>query len=263
MYDSLAAQLKELDINGINSVGENEVMGLWRRHAPISYPPGVLGVPDAIPGTSFFPGGYGLWGAEAGRPLPEFPFRGVMILGHDFHSEAGYKASVERGRESINQPTWRNLVDVLARVAIPLDRCFFTNFYMGLRAGSQSTGRFPGADNESFVSHCNSFLIDQLRTQRPQLIITLGIHVPLAIASLSPDLSDWGAHRGINHLDSVGPVRKGVRFLGLPDFDATMVALIHPSQRHASLRHRHYAQAVGDEAEVAMLRHALTGIDSV
>lgn len=242
-------------------MGENEAIGLWRRHTPTSYPPGVLEVPGAIPGTSFFPGGYGLWGAEAGRPLPEFPFRGVMVLGHDFHSKAGYEASVERGRESINQPTWRNLVDVLTRAAIPLERCFFTNYYMGLREGTETTGPFPGAGDESFVSHCNSFFIDQLRTQRPQLLITLGIYVPFAIAPLSPDLNDWGSHRGIKHLDSARPVRKAVRFFGLPDLATTIVALIHPSQRHASLRHRRYARSVGDEAEVAMLRDALTGID--
>lgn len=244
-------------------MGENEVMGLWRRHAPASYPNGVVAVPAAIPGTSFFPGGFGLWGAEAGRPLPMFPYRGVMVLGHDFHSEAGYQASVARGRESIKQPTWRNLVDVFTRADIPLERCFFTNYYMGLRAGAVTTGPFPGARNESFTRHCQSFLIDQLRAQRPQLLITLGVHVPLAVASLSPDLNDWGSQRGIKHLDRVGPVRKGVRFDGVPGFVTTIVALIHPSQRHASLRHRRYAQTVGDEAEVAMLRWALAGIDLV
>jgi len=184
-----------------------------------------------------------------------------MVLGHDFHSKAGYDESVERGRESMNQPTWRNLIDILERAAIPLDRCFFTNFYMGLREGTETTGPFPGAGDESFVSHCSSFLLDQLRTQRPQVLITLGVYVPFAIAALSPDLNDWGSQRGIRHLDSAGAVRKGVRFPGLPGFTTTVVALIHPSQRHASLRHRQYAPKVGDDAEVAMLRDALTGID--
>ena len=246
-----------------DSVTENEVMGLWRRHAPAKYPDGVVAVPTAIPGTSFFPGGYGLWGSEAGRSLPKFPARGVMVLGHDFHSEAGYKASLEKGRESIKQPTWRNLIDLLTRAAIPPERCFFTNYYMGLRAGAQSTGRFPGADDESFVRHCQTFFIDQLRTQRPRLVITLGVHVPLAIASLSPSLNDWGSRSGIQYLDTVGPVRSGVRFTGIPDFLTTVVALIHPSQRHASLRYRRYAEAVGDDAELAMLGHARKQLDRV
>jgi len=233
-------------------------MGLWRRHAPAKYPDGVIAVPTAIPGTSFFPGGYGLWESEAGRGLPEFPVRGVMVLGHDFHSEEGYKASLQRGRERVTQPTWRNLIDVFTRAAIPLDQCFFTNYYMGLRAGAETTGRFPGADDESFVHHCQAFLIDQLRTQRPRLLITLGVHVPLGISFLSPGLSDWGAGNGIRHLDTVGPVRSGIRFTGIKDFVTTVVALIHPSQRHASLHLREYAGAVGDEAELAMLRNART-----
>jgi hypothetical protein len=244
-------------------VDENEVMGLWRRHAPAKYPEGVLEVPAAIRGTAFFPGGYGLWGAEAGRSLPDFPFRGVMVLGHDFHSEVGYRASVKAGRESVKQPTWRNLIRLLTCADIPLDRCFFTNYYMGLRAGAASTGRFPGADDESFVRHCQSFLIDQLRTQRPRLLITLGVHVPFAISSLSPYLDDWGLRRGFRHLDAVGPMRDGVRFRGIPDFAMTIVALIHPSQRQASLHHRRYAQTTGDAAELAMLRRARLEVDHV
>lgn len=244
-------------------MAENEVMGLWRRHAPGKYPLGVVAVPDAIRGTSFFPGGYGLWDAKDGQTLPEFPFRGVMVLGHDFHSEAGYEKSLAMGRESETQPTWRNLVDVLTRAGIPLDQCFFTNFYMGLRAGTATTGRFPGADDEAFVRHCQAFFIDQLRTQRPRLVITLGMHVPVAIAPLSPDLNDWGAGGGIRHLDTVGPVRSRVRFTGLADFVTTVVALIHPSQRHASLEHRRYREAIEDEAEIAMLRDARIEADRV
>jgi len=241
---------------------EHPVIALWRRHAPATqYPPGVLGVPTPIAGRSFFPGGYGLWAAEADRSLPDFPTGGVMVLGHDFHSESGYRESLERGRESSTQPTWRNLADVLQRAGIPLERCFFTNYYMGLRAGTGTTGPFPGAGDPAFVSHCRSFLLDQLQTQQPQLIITLGINVPWGIAPLSSDLSDWGARRGLRHLDSVGPVRRDIRFTGLPGFATNIVALAHPSLRHASVRHRRYCGLTGDEAELAMLRDALIGIN--
>jgi hypothetical protein len=69
-------------------------------------------------------------------------------------------------------------VALLDRARIPKRSCFFTNFYTGLRAGLTTTGKFPGASNEAFSEHCGAFLLDQLRTQRPQLILTLGIHVP-------------------------------------------------------------------------------------
>ena len=123
-----------------------------------------------------------------------------MILGHDFHSEAGYQQSVERGSESLSQPTWRNLIDVLGRTGIETAQCFFTNIYMGLRAGDKATGCFPGACDEDFVAHCRRFLSRQIDTQRPALIITLGLHVPTMLASLT-HIPKWTAARGLKDLN--------------------------------------------------------------
>ena len=53
---------------------------------------------------------------------------------------------------------------------------------MGLRAGSTNTVRFPGAKDEGFVERCRSFLAEQIRAQRPRVILTLGSHVPAFIA---------------------------------------------------------------------------------
>lgn len=183
-----------------------------------------------------------------------------MILGHDFHSEDGYRASVVRTREAESQPTWRNLVSVLTRVGIPVERCFFTNVYMGLRAGSGTTGPFPGAADADFVRHCERFLGDQLRTLRPSLIITLGINVPPVIGRVIPGLSRWAEGRGLRHLDEVGPVQRDVRIDAEPPFTSTAVALTHPSLRHASVRHRSFAGERGDAAELAMLRDALASL---
>jgi hypothetical protein len=113
---------------------------LWHRHHPLSgYPAGVLAVPQAIPGIAFFPGGYGLWRPDISLALPAFPVGGVMVLGHDFHSEAGYLASLARTREAATQPTWRALTEFLGPAGVPVNRCFFTNVYMGLRAGSKAS----------------------------------------------------------------------------------------------------------------------------
>ncbi|MEP0981041.1 hypothetical protein NC980_10765 [Leptolyngbya sp. AS-A5] len=64
---------------------------------------------------------------------------------------------------------------------------FFTNLYMGLRAGTATTGVFPGANDAKFVSHCQAFLFEQLRVQRPALLLTLGV-LPPVIGVLSPEL---------------------------------------------------------------------------
>ena len=231
---------------------------LWAQHHPTEdYPLGVLGVPAPIPGIAFFPGGYGLWRPDIASPLPAFPVGGVMVLGHDFHSESGYRESLRHGRESETQPTWRVLLKVLERVAISPTRCFFTNVYMGLRAGDSPTGPFPGAKRESFVDHCVRFLDRQVAAQRPSLIITLGVNVPPLLARLTPELQDWASHRGLKHLDRVGALRGGVRIGVDQQVETNVVALVHPSMRHACVRHRAYKGLRGDEAEMLLLSEAL------
>jgi hypothetical protein len=248
--------------NRVPFMADNPLHELWRRHAPpLGYPDGVVGIELPIPGTAFFPGGYGLWGAEAGRPLPEFPVGGVMVVGHDFHSESGYRESLSRGRESESQPTWRNLLALLSAAGIPPHRCFFTNFYMGLRAGRATTGPFPGATSDVFKAYCRSFFLEQFRVQRPNLVLTLGINTPHAIAPLAPRLAGWARAPGLRRLDEAGPVQSGVEFDTVPGHLTTMVALTHPSLRPASVRHRRYLGQIGHQAELAMLRDARAAID--
>ena len=242
-------------------MSQNPVVELWRSHSPAAgYPDGVVCVPTPIPGRAFFPGGFGLWNAAPGSPLPDFPVAGVMVLGHDFHSEKGYRDSLAGGCESLSQPTWRNLCALLDAAEIPHHRCFFTNFFMGLRAGRATTGKFPAAGNADFVAHCRAFFLKQFRAQRPSLVLTLGIHTPHAIAALAPRLRGWAVSPGLKRLDDAGPVQHAVEFDGAPGIATTVVALTHPSLRPASVRHRRYKGQVGNQAELAMLHDAQTAI---
>ncbi len=63
----------------------------------------VRPIPGRILGTAFFPGGSGLHFSDAA--VAEFLFGGVMILGHNFDSEAGFQASFERGEEDVKKGT--------------------------------------------------------------------------------------------------------------------------------------------------------------
>lgn len=230
---------------------------LWSAHHPATgYPPGVRAVPSPLPGLGFFPGGYGLWGAQPGHPLPPLPIGGVMVLGHDFHSESGYRASALLGGERLSMPTWRNLIRLLHIASISLETCFFTNVYMGLREGASATGPFPGATDRGFVEHCKAFLVEQLRMQRPALVLCLGKYVPPVLAQMSPELRGWSAAKGFKDIDACGPVQGGVTFPGLDAHQCTVVALLHPSLRQASVRHRRYDGWVGEEAETQMLLRA-------
>lgn len=136
------------------------------------------------------------------------------------------------------------------------ERCFFTNAYMGLRAGSANTGRFPGARDPGFVERCRLFLGEQISAQGPRVILTLGSHVPAVLAPLSEDLAAWRGVATLARLDELGvPLIPSARFPG--GIRAGVAALVHPSIRPASVLRRRYRDLLGDAAELAMLEDAL------
>jgi hypothetical protein len=155
------------------------------------YPPGMVPVPAPLSGAGFFPGFAGLWGAASGTPLPPMPIGGVMVLGCDFYSEESYRRIQEAGAAWDGSATWRELPVLFRRVGLDPARCFFTNAYMGLRAGTQNVGPFPGARDAGFVERCRAFLGEQIAVQRPRLILTLGSQVPAVLAPLSLQLARW------------------------------------------------------------------------
>ena len=126
------------------------------------YPAGVIALSGFILGVAFFPGGSGLWDQNAPSAAPRMPIGGTMVLGHDFHSETGFKNSLTAGTENVKSPTWRNLLRLLGDAGLDLRSCFFTNFFMGLRKGKQSTGVFPGRGDAEFLRRCQEFFLTQL-----------------------------------------------------------------------------------------------------
>ena len=217
----------------------------------------MIPVPRPIPGIAFFPGGYGLWREDTSAPLPPWPKGGVMILGHDFHSESGYRASLARGREAKGQPTWRTLCSVLDLARVDLRECFFTNAYMGLRKGNGTTGKFPGATDPVFVDACRRFLLVQIAAQAPRTILTLGGWVSAMIAPLSPSLESWRDAKSFAEIDAAGALKRDVRFAGL-SVSPSVAALTHPSQRRLNVGRRVYAGRTGEDAELALLAAALS-----
>jgi hypothetical protein len=204
---------------------------LWKKLTNIApYPAGVVPVPTCIKGTAFFPGGTGLWDTQPHGPLPPMPMGKVMIVGQDFSSEVDYYHCQAHGSENLKTPTWRNLLWLLAQVHIPAHACFFTNMFMGLRAGNAKlTGRFPGARSRDFVHQCQTFLGAQVAAQRPRLILTLGVHVPALMAPLSEDLAGWAHCKRFRALDLYGPpLLPAVHFPEPVHVTATVVALTHP-----------------------------------
>lgn len=225
------------------------------------YPDGVEEVPACITGVAFFPGGSGLWGAEMGRPLPAMPVGKVMVVGHNFDSVVNYNASRQRGHENINVGSWRSLIELLRESDIAPEDCFFTNAYMGLKANVDvstgrniSTGKYPGAVNHSFTYRCHAFLLKQIQTQQPRLILTLGKEVLPVLAPLAPKLTAaWGGALNLQDVDSRGAsLVSGVQFPGVRH-PVTVVALTHPANRGPNVKRRHYGDLAANPAEVTMI----------
>jgi len=219
------------------------------------YPDGVVELVAPLRGTSFFPGGDGLW-KEGGSP--EFPQGKIMVLGHDWGT-VDYLNSECKHNENLDGPTWRNLRKALLEpCGIALTDCFFTNVYMGARASGKMTGTFPGAKDENFVKWCLDFLDFQIATQRPRLILTLGINVPPLLARLSDDLAEWRSVKSFKDLDALnekGPLRKNISF---PNHKvAAVAALTHPSLWYANVAGRVYDEKQGKMAEITLLKDAV------
>lgn len=224
------------------------------------YPPGVLEVPLQMPGTSFFPGGHGIWNPDSDQPA--FPIGGVMILGHDFHNAIGYARAYPNWQENLRSPTWRNLLSVLEHAGLKESDCFFTNFFMGLRQGKEVTGEFPGAKDVGFVSRCRLFLLHQLAIQKPRLVLVLGNEVPRLICPLADKLLAWKKYDDFKKRDHENlSLFQAVHFYTLELFHCNIVSLVHPSFQHATVKHRNWTDPdgksfTGKEAELAMIRFA-------
>ena len=181
----------------------------------------------------------------------------VMVLGHNFDSEEGYRESFVNQGEDLNCQTWRYLLELLHCAGIQPKDCFFTNAYMGLIVGDSNTGKFPGADDLGFVQRCQSFLAEQITVQKPRVILALGIHVPKFIAPLSPHLAAWKRCKTFKQLDASGfPLINSVHFNGSSEQPVAVVALTHPCLRKVNVRLRRYRGLTGEDAELAMLREA-------
>lgn len=222
----------------------------------------VVPVPVQIQGTSFFPGGHGIWKADSDQPA--FPVGGVMILGHDFHNVDGYLHSLADGQEDLSSPTWRNLLALLKASNIEPSDCFFTNFFLGLRSGKAVTGIFPGSSDPQFVSRCRLFMLHQLAVQKPKLVLVLGNHVPYLISSLADKLEEWSKFKTFDARDKANlSVLLDVRFHTLNTFRSNIVSLVHPSYHHANIKRRRYTCSngevlTGEAAEWEMIQSAMT-----
>ncbi|KNZ33732.1 MAG: hypothetical protein AD742_04725 [Methylibium sp. NZG] len=181
-----------------------------------------------------------------------------MVLGHDFHSVAGYEWSRAHQAENLDATTWLHLRNFLNQVSIPFENCFFTNIYMGPREGTAVIGRFPGANDPLFVRRCQQFFLQQIVTQRPRLILALGSHVPPLLAPLSHQLEPWASQSSFPSRDAnETSLRENVKFNAVNVLPCVVASIVHPCMRNSNVRHRRWRNLRGDAAEIALVQHAV------
>jgi len=231
------------------------------------YPKGVVPMPRYIGGPSFFPGGAGLTNAPVEGPLPPWPLGGVMIVAHNFDCEAGYTRAMRMPPSALARDTSvtrRTLDRLLTEAGIPLEQCFYTNAYVGLKEGDNSVGVFPGSRNADFVRQYHAFLLAQVQLQQPRLILSLGGDVLrfLAMWESVPDLfRAWAGARTTRDVDARGAALVPDVHFPHVSHSTTVVALTHPAIWASNVRWRRYSAGgntyEGAGAEKALLRDGI------
>lgn len=215
-----------------------DIQSLRKKLSEKNLPYAQVGLVEAseahqVKGVGFFPVARGIWQAEDDN----FSAKPIMVLGQDFGTQAYVDLlDKDKGEEVDKNPTWRNLRSLLQKAGQTESDCFFTNAFMGLRAGNKMTGRLHTAfSHKNFLTTSRQFFLEQVGFQRPGLILALGFSV---VEFLREDLSaqlteNWKNHKGIFSIIEQENValQCGVTFDGLPGYRTNVLAVLHPSFR--------------------------------
>jgi serine/threonine protein kinase len=210
-----------------------------------------------ITGLGFYPVGRGLWNLQDRK----IKGKKVMSLGQDFGGYLGYAKSFNAGEESINGPTWKNLLEIIGDVKIDTSEVFFTNAVLGQRVeGLASVKNNVWVNNKDFLIDNLIFLRIQILIQRPKVILVLGKEAFPILKELHTTLKDLKSEIPFRLLDNptnVVKFRKAISFDEIPDYSFKLVFLVHPSYRQANVGKRTYLIYSGKEAEKNMILDAL------
>ncbi len=172
-----------------------------------------------------------------------------MILGQDQDREGGLARSKKKGDERYS-PTWKNMQALFGKAGMSMETCFFTNFIMGVRQQSnRNTGPSPALAHPAFMRASAALFMEQIKVQKPQVIITLGM-IPFQLLSLvSTDLRYRAV--GVETFEDLAArdmlINTGVVFDDDQRTTITVVPICHPCQPQNSAK-RVMSGAFEDEA---------------
>jgi len=140
-----------------------------------AYPVGMSCFPFRLKGQGFFPGGDGLWRDET--QVAEESHRmvatgGIMFLGHDSGTCHAFDRLREPGFE--NSRTREFIKERVEGAGLPSSLTFFTNAVMGLREEGTALDSPDWDDPPRFKAFCREFLVYQIQSIQPRLIVVMG-----------------------------------------------------------------------------------------
>jgi hypothetical protein len=141
-----------------------------------AYPAGMACFPFRLKGQGFFPGGDGLWRENAQiaqASAGQVSVDGIMFLGNDFGILKSYEKYRVSGFEDPTK-TWKRVKERIVRAKLPKSLAFFTNAVMGLRDEGKALDKKDWDGEPRFRAFCREFLVYQIETTRPRLIVVMG-----------------------------------------------------------------------------------------
>jgi len=140
-----------------------EVSGIINRRKELDY--------------GFFPLGSGIFTENHKIEYASIDENGIMFLGNDFGTITYFKKIYSKDKSEENNRTIQNLKTLKP----DLHKCFFTNFFLGLRddethKGTTNTIKIAPS-HDDFKELCYKFFLEQIKTINPKTIVCLGKEV--------------------------------------------------------------------------------------
>jgi hypothetical protein len=216
------------------------------------YPDDVVRVAEYIGGTAAFPAGAGLYRAGYDDPLPDFPYRGVMVLANNPDSYVKFierlKARNPHGGPDDPTDYWKAMYPFLVTAGVDRSQCFFTNAYPAFILGESSEGKT--SQDRAFRRWRQTFVAGQIQEMMPSVVAVLGSEARTFARALSPAFDGWVRRKE-------PPTAIDGEIAG---HQTQVVALLHPAGWSRNRHRRGYgSQEECHAREAELLRAAVEG----
>lgn len=163
----------------------------------------------------------------------ELSDKSIMVVGQDFGKVADAEKAILHGEDIDRISTWKQLRPMLKNLGIDENKCFYTNYLMGVRDSKSNMGASTGLRSKEYVESCLTFFEYQVSFINPKVILFLG-KVAYYLAQTGADINEK-----INrpYLDKIKDLLsdKQLARVKIGGVSIPCAFLIHPSQRKLNI----------------------------